>query len=319
MGGTGIIAFNESVGRLEPRGKGGDPMGRWSFVHLRRHRAPPITIITVYQVCKQPTNIIGNTAWHQQRRALDLAQRDEHPRNAFMNDLSRFITQLQAEDHSIIIGGDWNETQLDSHSGLAQLALKHCLIDPWQAHYPTQPEVATYEFGTRRIDAVLVSRNLIPSTVHIGYSPVGLMAQSDHRALIIEFDTKMLFGKILEPLPSLAARGVRSKDKQSVITFVDNMYSHLLENNAFHRGKYLNTADRFEVPLAESLDKLTGEAGDIADAKCIRRRPTWFSIEVVQDRLELSHLRHYRNGLKFTVKRDRCSTLASMPVSRHHM
>jgi hypothetical protein len=30
MGGTGILLLNESIGRLEPKGKGGDPMGRWS-------------------------------------------------------------------------------------------------------------------------------------------------------------------------------------------------------------------------------------------------------------------------------------------------
>ena len=93
MGGTGIMAFNSTVGRLQRQGTGGDPMGRWSFIHLKRHQRPPITIISIYQVCINPTNAVGSTAWHQQRRALDMANRTTtHPRTAFMDDLINFIS-----------------------------------------------------------------------------------------------------------------------------------------------------------------------------------------------------------------------------------
>ena len=34
-GGTGILLLDESVSRQEPQGRGGDPLGRWSYVHLR--------------------------------------------------------------------------------------------------------------------------------------------------------------------------------------------------------------------------------------------------------------------------------------------
>jgi hypothetical protein len=70
-GGTATLLVGNTVGRVEPNGKGGDPLGRWSYVHLRQKQLKPVTIITIYQVNKQPTNTIGNTAWHQQRLALD--------------------------------------------------------------------------------------------------------------------------------------------------------------------------------------------------------------------------------------------------------
>ena len=108
MGGTGLVATGCVVGRLEPCGKGGDTMGRWSYCHFRRNRAPPLTVISIYQVCPTTTNAIGHTAWHQQRRALDLANRHIHPRKAFMQDLEKVIQDLQSKDHAIIIGGDWN-------------------------------------------------------------------------------------------------------------------------------------------------------------------------------------------------------------------
>lgn len=299
MGGTGMFAVNESVGRLEPKGKGGDAMGRWSFFTLRRQGFPPVTIISVYQVCPQPTNRIGYTAWHQQRRQLDLEHRDEHPRTAFIADLSRFISHLQAEHHDIILGGDWNETVHDQHSGIAKMCLQYDLIDPWTIIYPDHPDVATFEFGSKRIDAVIVSRRLIPHISCIGYTPVGLFSQSDHRAVLISFHTKALFGNLLESLQSPASRSVRSKDRTTVTTFVETMHQHLLDNNAFKRGDTLANSDAFESGLAESLDKIVGEAGDIGEHKCQRRRLTWFSTSIVQDRLEISHLQHYRNGLKF--------------------
>ena len=78
-GGTALLTVGPLVGRLNPKGKGGDSLGRWSYMSYRRNEMASLTIIAVYQVCKDPTNVIGGTAWHQQRRALDLQGRKAHP------------------------------------------------------------------------------------------------------------------------------------------------------------------------------------------------------------------------------------------------
>lgn len=59
-GGTGTLLLGPIVGRLEANGIYGDPMGRWSVTHFRRRDQSPITVITAYQVCPKPTNILGN-------------------------------------------------------------------------------------------------------------------------------------------------------------------------------------------------------------------------------------------------------------------
>jgi len=138
-GGTGIITVGSLVGQLEPKGRGGDPMGRWSYMSYRRKDLPPITIISVYQVCKDPGRLLGETTWHQQRRALDDDGRDIDPRNAFISDLSSFIKQLQQQQHDIIVGGDFNETIHDPRSGLLRLASATGLSDPWLTRYPNHP------------------------------------------------------------------------------------------------------------------------------------------------------------------------------------
>jgi hypothetical protein len=79
-GGTAMIVTGDAVGRLEPKGHNGDALGRWSYVNLRRKGQTPLTIYTVYQVCLNPTNTIGHTAWHQQRLALNQQNRTNlHP------------------------------------------------------------------------------------------------------------------------------------------------------------------------------------------------------------------------------------------------
>ena len=130
-GGTAISLVGNTVGRVEPKGRGGDPMGRWSFAHLRRKNQKPITIITAYQVNIRPTNEIGSTAWHQQRLLLNQQQRtDIHPRQAFIHDLMEFVQTLHTQKHDIIIGGDFNETADKANSGLLKLMTTAGLVDP---------------------------------------------------------------------------------------------------------------------------------------------------------------------------------------------
>jgi hypothetical protein len=97
-GGTAMILTGPTVGRIIPNGKGGDSLGRWTYMSFRRRHCSPVTIISAYQVNKQPTNEVGITAWHQQRLLLDKAGRtDIHPRKAFIDDLIEFIKSRQAE------------------------------------------------------------------------------------------------------------------------------------------------------------------------------------------------------------------------------
>ena len=167
MGGTGIIAYGPMAGRLEPKGKEGDSMGRWSSMTLRRNGLPPLTVFLVYQVCPTTTNPIGHTAWHQQQRSLDLSERNIHPRKALIEDLSCRIHQLQMQGHALIIGGDWNKCDHHTQSGLLRLCTTHNLVDPWRTLYP--------QFGIHRIDSVIMSRSLLPAVQRVGYTPLGFL------------------------------------------------------------------------------------------------------------------------------------------------
>ena len=300
-GGTAILMTGDAVGRLEPNGKGGDKMGRWSFIHLRRQNLPPLTIYSVYQVNPRPTNDIGNTAWHQQRLALNCSDRhDTHPRTAFVDDLTASIQHYQNLNHEIIIGGDFNETTQKHNSGLLRIMTNTGLIDVWAHTHPSFPDFNTYARGTQRIDSVLASPTLIPMIRNMAYSPFQWFTNSDHRAIVIDIDYSQIFNDSYEhsaPSLSVHQRSIRSNDKPRAKIFIDQFYKHLTSNNASTLIDTISqeTATPNDV---ERFDKLIGQAGDSAEKHCRRRRPEFYSNALNSLRIRTSIAHGHLNNLR---------------------
>lgn len=296
-GGTGILILGHLASRLEPQGKGGDTLGRWSYVHFQRKNLPPVTIISVYQVCPRPTNIIGNTAYHQQTRQLHMSGRYIHPRKAFIDDLHVLLQSLLSKHHDIIIGGDFNESFHDRNSGLLQLATTHNLTDPFFHKFPTHEEFGTHINGHRRIDVTLVTPRILESLQSVGYAPFEFATPSDHRPLVLEFDSGKLFGKKTAGLTPKIHRGVKSKDKASVRTFISHTFAEIQKKNGFQLQSHLDD-DSATPELAELIDTIIGTSEHCAEKKCRRRRPEFYSRTIAKQRLEVSLLTSHLNALK---------------------
>jgi len=225
-GGTASITMGNAVGRISPQGKGSDRMGRWTYTTFNRTDNTKLTIITAYQVNRTPTNQIGITAWHQQRLQLDQEGKTSiHPRKAFIDDLIKFITEKQQSGHSIIVGGDFNETIDKQSSGILRLITATNLIDPWSHRFPHTPSFNTYSRGSDRIDHVFCTPSLISSIQSIGYAPFRWITNSDHRALLIDFNINMLFhGKHNSTTDDkLKTRHLKTNDKKALTTFINQL------------------------------------------------------------------------------------------------
>lgn len=295
-GGTGILVLGKLTSQLESRSRGGDPLGRWSYLSLRRQHFPPITVVSVYQVCPRPTNSIGNTAYHQQERLLHSQGRDIHPRKAFMEDLYKFLETYRQKGHDLIIGGDFNESYQDKNSGVLQLASSLQLTDPYLHKFPHSPEFGTHESGRRRIDLLLVSPGILPCIQKVGYAPFEYATHSDHRPVLIDLNTNLMLGK--GPTQALPTnRILQTKDKAAVVKYVSHLYESLCNHQAFSIQEKLdnNTALPSE---AEDLDALIGTLEEAAEQKCKRRRPEYFSHALVQQRFKVSILRRHLLALQ---------------------
>ena len=322
-GGTAMVVIGDAVGRLEPRGQNGDAMGRWSYIHLRRRGQPPVTIYTVYQVCLNPTNAIGHTAWHQQRLALNQQNRtSQHPRQAFISDLTASIKSFQALHHDIIIGGDFNETTDKHASGILKLINTTNLVDPFLHYHPTLPTFNTYNRGTQRIDAIFCSPSIIPTIKAIGYSPFNWVTNSDHRAIFVDFCSKKLFQDTRESSMTLSppnTRAIRSNDKQRVQLYIEKFYKHLVSNNCAATLEQLNTNGNNDSIQIEKIDRLIGQAGDTAEKTCKRRRPEFYSHALNSQRIKTSIALGHLNNIRFNKNQDTSSFYARLDRAGIHM
>lgn len=308
-GGTGLLLVGNITGRLEPQGRGGDDMGRWSYLHLRRRQLPPVTIISAYQVCPRPTNQVGNTAFHQQQRALHMQGRQNTtPRQAFIQDLREFISKLLDKHHDMVLGGDFNESLTDRNSGIHQLAASMQLVDPFLTKFPHQSEFGTHVLGHRRIDLCFVTPRLMPGIQHVGYAPFDFINNSDHRPLILDFHTRHLFGEPTDKLQSVSNRGVKTRDRKSVFQFITTMYEEISSRQGFLLQREVDE-DQASPTVVEQLDEIIGKSGAIAEQKCKRRRPEFYSMKLVQQRIQVSILRAHLHSLK--LGRDRTSQLGA--------
>ena len=302
-GGTGIVVLGSLAGRLEPNGRGGDQMGRWSYIQIRRRQSTPITIITAYQVCPRPTNHLGNTAYHQQVRALNSSGRHNvHPREAFMHDLNQFITKIISQGHDILLGGDFNEALEDKKSGILKLITRHHLTDVFLHRFPQHQQFGTHVFGNRRIDSAYATPGLLHSISKIGYAPFQYAKPSDHRPLLLELDAHVLFGNRPEKLRPSYERILHSKDKTAVTRYIESWYAEIQARQGFH---YTHQIQNDEAPpeLVEMVDEIIGKSSDIAEQACRRRRPEFYSHQIVQQRCRVSILRSHLNAIRHGLDR----------------
>jgi hypothetical protein len=174
----------------------------------------------------------------------------ENPRYNFQRNLRQFILEKKQQQYSIILGGDFNESLTQSRSGMRSLAIQCQLTDVWSYKYPGV-EFNTHHPGSKRIDYVLVTPNLIPGVKSVGCFPFKYRGKSDHRGLYIDFDTQVLFGNATHKLAPAPNRGFKLTDPFAVTTYLTCVGQHSRSNNLFTLSDTLATLDAPDHELAE--------------------------------------------------------------------
>jgi hypothetical protein len=209
-GGTAIIAQGDVTGRIHLHES--DKYGRWSYMSTQGAKGLYTICITAYQVNKKPAKKTGTTAYHQQQAAFITEKRTNlNPRHNLRRDLIKFIQQHQNKGHRIVLSGDFNEHIHDHNSFLQEVSLQCKLIDIWKQRFPQSAEPNTYILGSRRIDYVLISQELSPAVLAVGYEPFHYTLPTDHCGIFIDFRTDLLFGNAHNPLPAAKHRKLQSK------------------------------------------------------------------------------------------------------------
>lgn len=213
-GGTCTIANGNTNGFICETIQDYTGLGRWSGFVLQRRHHKKLLIMTAYRVPNQTINNVGPlTAYYQQYTILN--NKHSHtiidPRKKFITDLTKLLSSYITTNTDIILMIDANESMGDESHGIASLCRKCKLIDPIAHQHGCNDELATHNRGTTQIDYILISDTLIPMIKRSGILPFNEAAFSDHRALHLTLDYRMIFNGEYQIQPEHQKRGINSK------------------------------------------------------------------------------------------------------------
>ena len=220
-GGTCTMAFDNIATRTVKSGEDDSGLGRWSFITLEGQDGRKITFITAYRICSGPMKGTTTSCMQQARvineQEMRQGKRTSNPdtaylRQKFIADLTTFILALQAAGHAIVLGIDANETPSEAmqhgatkDNSITALLEATGLIEVFQSKHSHSPDSSTTTPG-RFIDRVAVSGvDLQRVTLLRANEP----AKSDHLAIAIDIDLRILFNNACSPLTRPSPRKLR--------------------------------------------------------------------------------------------------------------
>ena len=300
-GGTAILARNQITAKLKSHTR--DRMGRWASMSLTTDTTRRIRIISAYQVCNHTSP--GSTTIASQQAAQiieELASTNstqrQTPRQAFIHDLQRFITQIQSKHEEIILAGDFNDDISLPASGMDQLATTCGLVDLFSIRIGSSTTPATYQRGTKRLDYILISPSLMAHVKAAGYDPFGFRIPSDHRGMYVDLDTEALFTQPPCDLAPAATRDFVTTSPGVVEKYVQAKMQYLIAHRFFDR---LADLEHLAVPnhdLAESLDRDFERASVHAARICSKKKPPPWSPQLAETWAELHFYKLVKSAIR---------------------
>lgn len=248
-------------------------LGRWSSISLQGRAGRIITIITGYRVCDSPVTPT-QTARAQQTRTLRRAKSTSDPRDAFIEDIILFIQARQFLNEDIIFAWDANEALSPTEPSQVERVLLECdLIDIHSDRHGCSGP-ATYNRGSSRIDFVCCSPALMDAVTAASITPFNLGHNSDHRALVVDFDAHTLFGGATALIQDRPRRQLVSTNPRTVAAYLEHV------RQAFDSNKIMERSEVLEQQLADkgatttliaevtSLDQQVSQILLAAESKC---------------------------------------------------
>ena len=166
-------------------------MGRWSTLRIQI-KGTVLSVITVYRVCKTPVTLESNTAYSQQWREWKTkTEKKVDPRERTLQDLKKYVKGEIEKKREVVVLIDANES-IDSRTEEMNQFIHECgLVDTHLIKDPYD-EVETYVRGKDKIDFALVTPRVQQCISYSHIAPYNETIISDHRALIVDIDYKLM-------------------------------------------------------------------------------------------------------------------------------
>jgi hypothetical protein len=228
---------------------GHDPtgMGRYSYQSIVGRNNTKILFITAYRVCFQDINSAGvKTSFFQQWHHLRInGHAIPNPRQQILEDLKTFIHESIKEGCDVCLAMDANEDSDSQHQKLNNFAGECGLVNAHELffdedYYEDHPLPAMFMSGTKKIDHMFCTPRLFDCIVGVSIEPLSSGIKSDHRALIVDFDTEAMLGSSLSSIAKNSTRILKSYSKKASRNYRNELDNRLAKQNIYERVEKLS-------------------------------------------------------------------------------
>ena len=167
-------------------------------------------------------------------------------------DLLLHLRDLIAQEDSLILCIDANKNM--SHGKFSESLRKLGLVDAVSARHPSLSPPSTWNRGKRQIDAIWVTKDLIPS--QSCFLPFG-MGIGDHQGIVIDLPNSVLLGEQFPKMAKFSARKLTAQPevrKRYISSLHNFIVRHKLLQKAYEVYKYASFPLSSE--LGEKLEKI---------------------------------------------------------------
>jgi hypothetical protein len=239
-------------------------LGRWIGTTYNVSPTKKLHIITAYRVCEHTSNTTNSLSTAVQQETMLLARGIEqpNPRKQFVDD---FIHQFQPVcddiDNYFLLSLDANSTVGNDKDGVDRLIEECNLVDVYTTIHQDYTQFPTQQRGSKKIDYMLSSRNLIPYITKCGYVCFNEAFDSDHRALFCDISHNILSDNFTPNSSRKRIIGSNSTNREGH-RYIKHLHRNLVKNQIFEEVLKLEAA---AASITNDTDKetLTGILNNI--------------------------------------------------------
>jgi exonuclease III len=174
-----------------------DPLelGRWCGSTLRINSKQLLHVVSAYRVCQSQIKHHYSMSTYSQQYFMLLQQgiNQPDPRKQFITDMTNLLTFLtENKDNYVILGIDANEAVTGNNSEICEMITKCNLVDIYARKHQDATEFATHIKGSKRIDFIFCTENIVPFIDRVGYVPFHRALDTDHRACFCDISPSIL-------------------------------------------------------------------------------------------------------------------------------
>lgn len=267
IGGTFSVALEAACSRTSKSYADPSGLGRFNTFMLRGNGTRGLAFITAYAACE--SNSGGAKTFETQQRTI-LRLKGEDPdqslRERLWKDLKTEMTKLKNSGYETILLGDFNESLYSDRKGLLVLLRDMDLLDPLKAIDPSAKDIATHNRGKKRIDYILIPRQIENAVTTYGVTDFNEIIDSDHRATFCDIDFAEAFGTPLPPLLEFKGRRVQSRNTSQALRFLEQFDILMNKRKVHQRCQNLLDTVTKNGPTSSASKKMRGIDKDLRDA-----------------------------------------------------